>query len=235
MDKRRLAYELRRYICAQTNREPPSQPVYAGERETEGEVNLQQTEDKISPGNSEELDRLAVEISDCMDCRLSENRTNVVFGEGDVGARVMVVGEGPGANEDEQGLPFVGRSGKLLRQGFEKVGLSGEDIYITNVVKCRPPDNRDPRTDELKACRPYLDQQLELIDPAVILSLGNFALGYFLGEDGGIMDARGETYDFEGYTVVPTFHPSYMLYNPGETKTKQFLSDLKLAVSQLNG
>ncbi len=235
MDKRRLAYELRCYIFAQTNHELPPQPVYAGERETEGEVDLPKTEDKISPGNSEELNRLAAEISGCTDCRLSENRTNVVFGEGDAGARVMVVGEGPGANEDEQGLPFVGRSGKLLRRGFEKVGLSGEELYITNVIKCRPPDNRNPRTDELEACRPYLDRQFELIDPGVILSLGNFALNYFLGKDGGIMEARGKAYDFEGYTVVPTFHPSYMLYHPSEAKTEQFLSDLKLAASQLNG
>src|SRR5215203_572093 len=120
--------------------------------------------------------------SGCTLCRLAEGRANVVFGMGDAGARMMFIGEGPGAEEDRQGLPFVGRSGKLLdRLMLEELGITRDHVYIANVVKCRPPENRDPKPDEIDACRPYLAQQLDLIRPAVVISLGRFAAQWLLG------------------------------------------------------
>ncbi len=237
MNKSQLAYELHRYLFARLDREPPAPPEdlsVSREEENTMTANSQSSEKEIDQRQSE-LDQLVEQAHDCSKCKLSENRTNVVFGQGGVEARVMVVGEGPGADEDEQGEPFVGRSGKLLRQSFEKVGLVDADLYITNVVKCRPPDNRDPHREELSACEPYLDYQLDLIKPGVILSLGNFAFQYFVDSDQGIMSARGDTYELDEYTLVPTFHPSHMLYHPSKEKAEQFVTDLKLAVDQLNG
>ncbi|MBV9660632.1 MAG: uracil-DNA glycosylase [Acidimicrobiales bacterium] len=160
----------------------------------------------------------------CTLCPLAGGRTTVVFGEGDPAAGLMVVGEGPGRDEDLQGRPFVGRSGQLLdRLLLEEAGLERGQVYIANVVKCRPPNNRDPLPDEIAACRPYLDQQVQLIRPVVVLTLGNFATRVLLDTAAGITKLRGRTYPFPGHpatTLVPTFHPAAALRGGGEVVAK---------------
>jgi uracil-DNA glycosylase family 4 len=164
------------------------------------------------------FDSVRDEASTCTRCRLAEGRTQVVFGMGDPGADLMFVGEGPGAEEDRQGLPFVGRSGQLLdRLMQEEMGLTRDSCYIANVVKCRPPDNRDPRPDEIAACRPWLETQVDLIAPKVIVTLGNFASKLLLDTSEGITKLRGHTYPYrDGVVVVPTFHPAAVLRGGGE-------------------
>lgn len=148
----------------------------------------------------------------CTKCPLAEHRTNVVFGYGDPDADLMIVGEGPGQREDEQGLPFVGRSGQLLDDLLGEIGLTRDDnTYIGNVVKCRPPGNRDPRPDEIDACADYLRDQLRLVDPKVVLTLGNFASKLLLRTDTGITRLRGQAYEWWGRFLVPTFHPAAAL------------------------
>jgi DNA polymerase len=167
-----------------------------------------------------DLERVA---SRCTMCRLSAGRTTVVFGEGDPRASLMVVGEGPGREEDLQGRPFVGRSGQLLdKLLLEEAGLHRSEVYIANVVKCRPPGNRDPLPEEIATCRPYLDQQLELISPKVVVTLGNFATRALLSTSDGITKLRGRTYPLQGTAavVVPTFHPAAALRGGGEVVAK---------------
>ncbi len=155
---------------------------------------------------------LAAEAAGCTRCALSEGRTRVVFGAGDPAARIMFVGEGPGAEEDRTGLPFVGRSGALLdRLIDEELGMDRAECYVANVVKCRPPGNRDPRPDEIAACRPYLEQQITGVDPAVIVTLGNFAAKLLLDTDTGITRLRGQAYPYADRHLVPTFHPAAAL------------------------
>jgi DNA polymerase len=158
------------------------------------------------------LDELAAQANACTRCVLSEGRTNVVFGMGDPAADLLFVGEGPGAEEDKQGLPFVGRSGQLLdRLLDEELGLERSSCYISNVVKCRPPGNRDPKPDEISACRPYLEQQISLIEPMVIITLGNFASKLLLDTKTGITKLRGQSYRYANSVLVPTFHPAAAL------------------------
>jgi uracil-DNA glycosylase len=159
----------------------------------------------------------------CTLCPLAQGRTTVVFGEGDPHAALMVVGEGPGREEDLQGRPFVGRSGQLLdKLLLEEAGLPRSQVYIANVVKCRPPGNRDPLPDEIASCRPYLDQQMEIIAPQVILTLGNFATRALLATTDGINKLRGRSYDLPSTSavVVPTFHPAAALRGGGEIVAK---------------
>jgi uracil-DNA glycosylase family 4 len=165
------------------------------------------------------LDELAAAARSCTRCPLAHGRTTVVFGEGSPVARLMVVGEGPGQQEDLQGRPFVGRSGELLdRLLVEEAGLARPDVYIANVVKCRPPGNRDPLPDEIASCRPYLDEQVALIGPQVILTLGNFATRALLGTTAGIRSLRGRCYPFgNGMVLVPTFHPAAALRSRNDT------------------
>jgi len=160
---------------------------------------------------TEELATLARQVNACTKCRLAETRTNVVFGAGNPDADVIFVGEGPGQQEDEQGLPFVGRSGRLLEQLLSEIGLTREDVFIANVVKCRPPKNRDPRPDEIDACKGYLRAQLELIQPKVAVTLGNFASKLLLRTDTGITKLRGNAYEWWGRLLVPTYHPAAAL------------------------
>ena len=163
------------------------------------------------------LELLAADASVCTRCRLSEGRTNVVFGSGSPTARLLFVGEGPGAEEDRTGLPFVGRSGKLLdRLMLEEIGITRARAYIANVVKCRPPDNRDPKPDEIDACRPYLAQQLDLIRPAVVVTLGRFAAQWLLNTTEGIMKLRGRSYPFAHGVLIPTLHPAAALRGGAE-------------------
>lgn len=168
----------------------------------------------MAPGT--DLADLSREAAGCLRCPLSAHRTQVVFGVGDPAADLMFVGEAPGRDEDLQGEPFVGRSGKLLdRLVLEEIGVDRSRVYIANVVKCRPPDNRDPKPDEIAACRPYLEAQLELIDPTVVVTLGNFATKLLLGTDLGITKVRGRAYPMGSRQLVPTYHPAAALRSGG--------------------
>ena len=185
----------------------------------------------------ESLQEVAAEASHCVRCGLSEARTQVVFGVGDPQAELMLVGEGPGADEDATGEPFVGRSGKLLTKLLaEAAGLTREQVYITNVVKCRPPGNRDPKPEEILACSKFLDRQLQLVAPKVIVSLGNPATKTLLNTTVGITKLRGTEHEFAFpggvATLMPTFHPSAALRNPANLP---LLSQDLAAVKQLLG
>jgi uracil-DNA glycosylase family 4 len=162
-----------------------------------------------------ELERVAAEAATCTRCRLHESRTQVVFGQGDPHAELMFVGEAPGFHEDRQGLPFVGPSGQLLNRLLAGIGLRREDVYICNVVKSRPPQNRDPLPDEIAACRPWLDAQVRLVDPKVVVTLGNFAAKTLLETTTGITRLRGRAYPFQGRVLLPTFHPAAALHAQG--------------------
>jgi len=164
------------------------------------------------------LELLAEEASGCTKCKLAGlGRTQVVFGMGDPNADLMFVGEGPGAEEDKQGLPFVGRSGQLLdKLMLEELGIKRDQAYIANVVKCRPPGNRDPEPDEIDTCRPYLERQIELIEPKVIVTLGNFSTKLLLNTKDGITKLRGKVYPFRTGVLIPTFHPAAVLRGGGE-------------------
>jgi DNA polymerase len=165
------------------------------------------------------LAEVELRASSCVRCPLARGRTNVVFGEGASDADLLVVGEGPGRDEDLQGRPFVGRSGKLLdRLLFEELGMTRSECYIANVVKCRPPGNRDPQPDEIAACRPWLETQVDLIAPKVVLTLGNFSTKLLLGTSEGIRMTRGRTYPLGagGAVLVPTYHPAFALRGGGE-------------------
>ena len=162
-----------------------------------------------------ELEAVAAEAAGCTRCRLSRSRTQVVFGQGDPHADLMLVGEAPGFHEDRQGIPFVGPSGQLLNRLLEGIGLHREDVYICNVVKSRPPQNRAPLPDEILACRPWLDAQIRLVDPKVVVTLGNFAAKTLLETTTGITRLRGRTYPFQGRVLLPTFHPAAALHAQG--------------------
>lgn len=169
------------------------------------------TSDRPAADRIAELSVVAAEAATCTRCGLSEARTNVVFGSGDPDADLVIVGEGPGRREDEQGLPFVGPSGRLLDQLLGEIDLAREEVYITNVVKCRPPRNRDPREEEIETCKPYLRTQLQLIDPKAVLTLGNFASKLLLRTTTGITRLRGHAYPWWHRQLVPTFHPAAAL------------------------
>ena len=163
------------------------------------------------------LEQLRVTASTCTRCPLAEGRTQVVFGVGNPAADLLFVGEGPGREEDLAGEPFVGRSGKLLdRLMWEEIGQTRAQCYIANVVKCRPPNNRDPAPNEIEACRPYLTEQITLIDPLVIVTLGNFATKLLLESTRGIRELRGQVFERGRAQLVPTYHPAYVLRAGGE-------------------
>ena len=168
------------------------------------------------PSDIGTLESLRFQYRECQKCPLGETRNRLVFGTGVGKPRVLFIGEGPGAEEDQQGLPFVGRAGALLTGLIQAMGLVREDVYITNVVKCRPPGNRNPAPAEVASCRPILDRQIELLDPALIVTLGNVPLKALNPSAGGITRERGRIFHFRQWRVLPTFHPSYLLRKPGE-------------------
>lgn len=169
-----------------------------------------------------------------MRCGLAEGRTNVVYGVGDPSADLMVVGEAPGRDEDLQGEPFVGRAGQLLTSSLAGAGLKRAEVYIANVLKCRPPGNRDPLPVEIAACRPWLVEQTELVDPLLILTLGNFSTKLLLETTVGITKLRGQTYRFGTRWILPTFHPSAALRSgPNGTTAKQLREDIAFAADTL--
>ena len=171
------------------------------------------------------------DLGECTRCKLSAGRTHLVFGVGNPEAELMFVGEGPGADEDLQGEPFVGRAGQLLTKMIEAMGFRREDVYIANVVKCRPPDNRNPEPDEIGACEPFLRAQIAAIHPRVIVALGKFAAQTLLRDPTPITRLRGGWREYEGVRLMPTFHPAYLLRSPAE-KGKAW-EDLKLVLSEL--
>lgn len=179
----------------------------------------------------QELEELKKEVMNCKKCKLCENRNNTVFGSGNENADIMFIGEGPGADEDLEGLPFVGKAGKLMNQAFAGLGISREDVYIANIVKCRPPQNRTPLKEEVMVCLDYLRKQVMLIKPKIIVLLGNTALKNILGEDYGITASRGKWIEKKGIKYMPTFHPAALLRDEG--KKIDFWKDLQLVVNEL--
>jgi uracil-DNA glycosylase len=164
------------------------------------------------------LAEIQTDIGDCQRCKLYKNRTRIVFGSGNPQAKVMFVGEGPGADEDKQGVPFVGKAGQLLTKIIEAIRFSREEVYIANVVKCRPPDNRTPEEDEIKACEGFLFRQIEVIRPWIICALGAPSSKTLLGVKSPIGQLRGRWFQCRGAMLIPTFHPSYLLRNPAAKK-----------------
>lgn len=172
---------------------------------------------------------LAAEASVCTACRLSDTRTQAVFADGSPAAGIMFIGEGPGYYEDREGLPFVGKAGMLLNRLLGEVGLDRADVYIANVVKCRPPGNRDPRPDEIAACKHFLVEQIRLVDPVVVMTMGNFATKLLLKTATGITRTRGTVFPWWNRVVIPTFHPAAALRS-GPSMTDTIRGDLELAV-----
>ena len=166
----------------------------------------------------ESLDDILADIGDCTRCKLCEGRTNIVFGVGNPEARLMFVGEGPGRDEDLQGEPFVGRAGQLLTKMIEAMGLKRSDVYIANIVKCRPPDNRNPEPEEIETCYPFLLRQIQAVKPEVVVGLGNIAVQTLLGTKMGITKLRGQFHEIAGIPLMPTYHPAYLLRNPNMKK-----------------
>lgn len=179
--------------------------------------------------NWEELEEV---VKQCRKCRLCENRKNVVFGVGNREADIMFIGEGPGADEDAQGEPFVGKAGKLMNMAFDMLGIKREEVYIANIVKCRPPNNRNPQDDEAENCLDYLRNQVILVKPKVIVLLGSVALKNILGKEYGITASRGKWIEKKGIFYMPTWHPAALLRD--ENKKIDFIKDLKQVIKRYN-
>ena len=196
-------------------------PVQAGEPVT------------FSRSAGEALIAIREDLGDCCRCKLhAQGRKQIVFGVGNPAADVMFVGEAPGADEDEQGIPFVGRAGQLLTKMIEAMGFSRDEVYIANVLKCRPPGNRDPQPDEVESCEPFLFRQIETVQPKVIIALGAFAARTLLKTLDPISRLRGRVYDYRGAKLIPTFHPSFLLRSPGYKR--EAWEDLKKALALMD-
>ena len=179
--------------------------------------------------NWEELEEV---VKQCRKCRLCETRKNVVFGVGNREADIMFIGEGPGADEDAQGEPFVGKAGKLMNMAFDMLGVKREEVYIANIVKCRPPNNRNPQDDEAENCLDYLRNQVILVKPKIIVLLGSVALKNVLGKEYGITASRGKWLERKGILYMPTWHPAALLRD--ENKKIDFIKDLKQVIKRYN-
>lgn len=191
---------------------------------------ISQISSNISPEKS--LKMLRKEIGDCCRCKLYKGRTQIVFGVGNPEADLVFVGEAPGRDEDLQGEPFVGEAGQLLTKIIESMGLKRQDVYIANVVKCRPPNNRNPERDEIESCEPFLIRQLEIIKPKIICALGTFAAQTLLKTKEKISSLRGNFYYYHHIKVMPTFHPAYLLRNPGDKRL--VWEDVRKVMKELN-
>lgn len=187
--------------------------------------------ERVNPFAEFTFEQLRVEASTCIRCPLSKTRTNVVFGAGNPEADLMFVGEAPGHDEDLQGLPFVGRSGQLLTKIIEAMGLTRDDVYICNVLKCRPPENRNPLPLEVEQCHPYLLRQVELIQPKIIVGLGTFAVHVLLRTEERISRLRGKLHTLGNIQVMPTYHPSFLLRNPNYKR--DVWDDMKVVMAEL--
>ena len=180
------------------------------------------------------LDEVRKEMGNCQRCKLHQTRRTLVFGEGDESAKLMMIGEGPGYDEDVQGKPFVGKAGQLLTRILEAIHLRRDEVYIANIIKCRPPQNRNPESDEIQSCSPFLLKQIEAIKPKIICAMGTFAAQTLLQTDAKISTLRGRFHDLRGIRVMPTYHPAYLLRNPERKKDvwedmKQIAECLKTA------
>ena len=171
------------------------------------------------------LEEVRKELGDCKRCKLHRTRRTIVFGEGNEKATLMFIGEGPGYDEDVQGRPFVGKAGQLLTKIIESINLSREEVYIANIVKCRPPQNRNPEPDEIESCNPFLMKQIRVIQPKIICALGTFAAQTLLKTDTKISALRGKFFDLEGIKVIPTYHPAFLLRNP--ERKREVWEDMK--------
>ncbi len=195
------------------------------------------TADRPTTNNQQpttDLPGIRAHIGDCTRCKLHTlGRTQVVFGSGNPNADLMFVGEAPGADEDEQGVPFIGRAGQLLTKIIEAIGLTRDDVYIANVIKCRPPGNRNPEPDEIAECEPFLLKQIETIRPKVIVALGTFAAHTLLRTDAPISRLRGTFHEYHGAQLLPTFHPAYLLRSPD--KKRDVWDDMKKVRAVLSG
>jgi uracil-DNA glycosylase len=178
-----------------------------------------------------DLSKICIDMAGCQLCSLGKTRKNLVFGDGNPQAKVVFVGEAPGADEDEQGLPFVGRAGQLLTKIIEAMGLSRKEVYICNILKCRPPQNRNPLPEEIAACEPFLKQQLKSISPQIICALGTFAAKTLLKTEVPISVLRGRFHSYEGIKLMPTYHPAYLLRNPSAKKI--VWEDVQLIMKEL--
>jgi DNA polymerase len=177
---------------------------------------------------------LEEEILNCQKCPLAKTRTKAVPGEGDLNADLMFIGEGPGRDEDSQGRPFVGRAGQLLTKIIQAMKYTRDEVYITNIVKCRPPGNRNPEANEIASCRDYLLAQIEMIEPKVIVTLGKVAADFFVRSSVGMTALRGDFYDYNDIKVMPTFHPSYLIRNERNKQLKQMVwEDMKKVMAFL--
>jgi len=183
------------------------------EREYGSDMTSELTDFPTSALKESALKALREEIGDCQRCKLCKNRKNIVFGEGSAEAKIMFIGEGPGRDEDIQSRPFVGEAGKLLTSLIMKLGQKREEMYIANIVKCRPPSNREPEEDEILTCRPFVEKQIEIVQPGVIVSLGKVATHALLKIKTPISRIRGNFFEYHGIPLMPTFHPAYLLRN----------------------
>ena len=215
--------EISRYLADLGWRDPIALPVEPSGPDT--------APDSEPVTESADLEGLAKSLRNCARCRLSEKRKTVVFGEGAPDARVMFIGEGPGAEEDRTGRPFVGQAGQLLGRMIVAMGFQRGQTYIANVVKCRPPGNRDPKDDEIAACSEFLDRQIELIRPDVIVALGRFAANRLTGTDKPLGALRGRWSHYKGVPLLATYHPAYLLRTPKDKR--KVWSDLKLVLAKL--
>ena len=186
---------------------------------------------EAAPADRLTLDAIRAEIGDCQRCKLAPCRTNIVFGSGNPDAELVFVGEAPGYDEDQQGLPFVGRAGQLLTKIIESISLKREDVYICNVLKCRPPENRNPEPDEVASCNPFLRKQLAAIRPKIVCCLGTFAAQTVLQTAASISKLRGKFFDMDGMRVIATFHPAYLLRSP--EKKREVWEDMKQIRTEL--
>ncbi len=185
-----------------------------------------------APANAvEALQLIRDDIGDCTRCALHKGRNKLVFGDGDPAARLMFVGEGPGADEDAQGLPFVGKAGQLLNNMIAAMGLKREEVYIANVVKCRPPGNRTPEPEEANTCSPFLFRQIDVVRPEVLVALGATAATYLLGQRQPLAGLRGRVHSFRGTKLIVTYHPAFLLRDPRQKK--EAWADLQIAMREL--
>ncbi|MGQ9646680.1 MAG: uracil-DNA glycosylase [Thermodesulfobacteriota bacterium] len=171
------------------------------------------------------LKEIRKELGDCKRCKLHRTRRTIVFGEGNENAKLMFVGEGPGYDEDVQGKPFVGKAGQLLTKIIESIQLKREEVYIANIIKCRPPQNRNPEPDEIESCSPFLMKQIQAVQPKIICALGTFAAQTLLGTDAKITSLRGRAFGLGGIKILPTYHPAFLLRNPD--KKREVWEDMK--------
>jgi DNA polymerase len=207
---------------------PPSPPVAVAQPDPLGAA--------PAWGERPALDAVRAQLGECTRCRLSQGRNRIVFGDGNPDADLMFVGEGPGAEEDKRGLPFVGRAGELLTKMIESgLGLRRQDVYICNIVKCRPPENRTPLADEAATCRPFLDGQIAAVQPKVIVALGKPAATLLLGREVSITRIRGTWQEYRGIPLMPTFHPAFVLRQYTPENRRAVWSDLKAALGRVRG